>query len=172
LLVVALAAVVAVGAARSATTLRRPATFSLTRYQAEEVSALVRFLDAFNTRRLQDALATLHPSARIGDCDYRSVSAVNVQGRREIARWLRQRFADHDRLIASRIAAENPGQPEGVVLVEYARRTSDTLRALGFPNGIEPRAATKVVFTQAQPPRILAFGNGPGAGPPEPLCRP
>ena len=168
----ALGALAAIGTAGSASSPPRPAPFSVTRYQAAEVSVVVRFLDAFNARQLQVALGVFQPSANVGDCDYRNVRAVNVHGRREIARWLRQRFADHDRLIASRIVNENPAQPEGVVLVEYARRTSDTLRALGFPNGIEPQGATKVVFTRAIPPRMLVFGNGPGAGPPEPLCRP
>lgn len=133
---------------------------------------VVRFLEAFNARRTRAALGSFHPSANVGDCDYLNVRGVEFHGRRKIARWLRQRFADHDRLVLSSIANENLAQPEGVVLVHYARRTSDTLATLGFPTGIEPRGATKVVFTRALPPRILAFGNGPGAGPPEPLCRP
>ena len=67
---------------------------------------------------------------------------------------------------------ENPDPSTGahVVAVAYARRTSDTLRALGFPNGINPQAATKVVFT-ATDDRIRAFANGPFGGPSE-LCRP
>jgi len=51
--------------------------------------------------------------------------------------------------------------------VGYERRTSDTLRALGFPNGIKARLATKVIVTKTGD-RIHAFVNGSAGG----YCRP
>jgi len=58
----------------------------------------------------------------------------------------------------------------GVVGVEYARRTNNTLRALGFPKGIVPKLASKVGFT-TQPLRIRGFANGSYSGDPN-FCRP
>jgi len=45
--------------------------------------------------------------------------------------------------------------------VVYARRTSDTLRSLGQPDGIKPQLATKIILT-ADGKRIGAFSNGCG----------
>jgi hypothetical protein len=147
-----------------------PATFSLSALQAHEVSATVQFIAAFNGRRLGPALDLLTPRVSFSDCDYKNVRAVSFDGKREVARWLRRRFADRDRLTPARIFNENPTQPVGVVGVEYRRRTSDTLRALGFPAGIVPKLASKIVFT-GQPVRIRAFANGPVGGDPN-FCRP
>lgn len=147
-----------------------PTTFSLSALQAEEVSVTVRFIAAFNGRRLGRALDLLTPRVSVSDCDYKNVRAVSFGGRRAVARWLRRRFADRDRLTPTRIFDENPAQPVGVVGVEYGRRTSNTLRALGFPAGIVPKGATKIVFS-AQPVRIRVFANGPVGGDPN-LCRP
>jgi len=99
------------------------------------VATVVALLDAFNSGRVDVALAFLT-------------------------------------LVLESVRNENPDPSTGahVVAVAYARRTSDTLRALGFPNGINPQAATKVVFT-ATDDRIRAFANGPFGGPSE-LCRP
>jgi hypothetical protein len=147
-----------------------PTTFSLNALQAREASVTVQFISAFNGRRLGPALDLLTPRVSVSDCDYKHVRAVSFDGRHEVARWLRRRFADRDRLTPTRIFNENPSQPVGVVGVEYGRRTSNTLRALGFPAGIVPKLATKVVFT-AQPVRIRVFANGPVGGDPN-LCRP
>jgi hypothetical protein len=130
----------------------------------------VQFIAAFNGRRLGPALDLLSPRVSVSDCDYKDVRAVSFNGRHEVARWLRRRFADRDRLTPSRIFNENPSQPVGVVGVEYGRRTSNTLRGLGFAKGIVPKLATKVIFT-AQPVRIRVFANGPVGGDPN-SCRP
>lgn len=149
----------------------RAKTFSLNSRQARQVQVVLQFIDAFNAQRLREALALFSSDPVVSDCDYRGVEAVEFTGRREIESWLRQRFADRDRLEVSLIADENPAQPIGVAAVEYARRTSDTLRALGFRTGIEPQLATKVVFTTRGPVLIRTFANGPVGGSPE-LCQP
>lgn len=145
-------------------------TFSVSALQAREVSVTIQFIAAFNGRRLGDALNLLTPRISVSDCDYKNVRAVMFNGKHEVARWLRRRFADRDRLTPTRIFNENPSQPVGVVGVEYGRRTSNALRALGFPAGIVPKLASKVVFT-AQPVRIRVFANGPVGGDSN-LCRP
>ena len=145
-------------------------TFSLSAAQAREVSLTVQFITAFNGRRFHQTLALLTQRVSVSDCDYKNVRVVSLDGRQAVGRWLRQRFADHDRLIPARIYDENPDQPFGVVGVEYSRRTSDTLRRLGFPKGIVPKLASKVGFA-TQPLRIRAFANGPYGGDPN-LCRP
>jgi hypothetical protein len=147
-----------------------PVTFSLSALQAQEASVTVQFIAAFNGRQLGRALDLLTPRASVSDCDYKNVRAVSFGGRQSVARWLRRRFADRDRLTPTRIFNENPSQPVGVVGVEYGRRTSNTLRALGFAKGIVPEGATKVVFT-SKPVRIRVFANGPVGGDPD-ACRP
>lgn len=146
-------------------------TFVLTGRQAEEVSIAVRFIGAYNARQLRQALALLASNAVSSDCDYRAVRAVEFIGRKDVTKWLHARFADLDRLTVAHIANQNPAQTTGVVGVQYSRRTSRTLRALGFVNGIKPETATKVVFTERAPIRILKFANGPVGGSPE-FCRP
>lgn len=143
--------------------------FSVIGAQAQEIAAVVAFLDAYNAGRLQSALARFAADAVVSDCDYRKVEDMDFHGRTEISGWLRARMADHDHLMVGRIYNENPEQPVGVVGVEYQRRTSDTLRALGFASGIRPKVATKVVFTADG--RIQRFANGPFGGSSE-VCRP
>ena len=104
--------------------------------------------------------------------DYRALAVLSPIGRIAARQWLSDRSADHDQLILESVRNENPDPASGshVVAVSYARRTSDTLRALGFPDGIEPQAATKAVFT-ATDDRLRAFANGPFGGPID-LCKP
>jgi hypothetical protein len=144
---------------------------ALTSQQAREVSVLVRFVGAFNARRLKPALGLLRKDVKISDCDFENVRVVSFSGHRGAERWLRRRFADHDRLTIGRVANEDPNFPTGALAVDYARRTSDTLRALGFGAGIVPKLGTKVVFAKGKPVRIAGFGNGPLGGSRE-FCRP
>lgn len=148
-----------------------PTTFTLSARQAEEVSVTVRFVGAFNQRQLRAALALLTRSADVSDCDYRRVRATEARGRSQVTKWLRQRFRDRDHLQVARIWNANPEQPTGVVAIDWAKRTSNTLRSLGFPTGIKPQLGAKVVFTTTRPVRISRFANGPVGGSPE-SCRP
>jgi hypothetical protein len=148
-----------------------PKTFTLTGRQAAEVSVVSGFLGAFNRRQLQRSLAYLSVDPTVSDCDYRQVRAVQVSGTRSVERWLKQRFADRDYLQVGRVYNENPEMPTGVLGVEFSRRTSKTLRALGFPNGIKPQLSAKVRITRGGIPRIAVFANGPVGGSQE-SCRP
>jgi len=133
------------------------------------VATLVAFLDAYNAGRVDAALALLTSDVVASDCDYRAASSVSVSGIEAARRWLQQRADDHDQLVLESVANENPDPATGsyVVAVSYARRTSDTLRALGYPNGLSPRLATKVVFSTSDD-HIRAFANGGNSE----FCRP
>lgn len=180
---VALAFVVAVGAVAGiagATSSRTGApTFSLTRLQAEEVAALVGFLHAYNRADLKAALSYFTTKRVSGqtaitatDCDYRRQKTQIYVFREGLVRWLKQRFADHDRLTLGRVYDENSAQPVAVVLVEYARRTSGTLKKLGYPKGIVPQIGQKLPFRfERGLPKFPFFGlASTGAQTPNPEC--
>ncbi len=143
-------------------------TFVVTAAQAERIAVVVAFLHAYNTGQADRALALFADAPVVSDCDYRAVKAVNFVGRSQVTRWLRARIADHDHLALRRIWNRNPDD-QPVVAVDYDRRTSDLLRALGFPNGIRPALTSKVTFTPDH--RILRFANGPSGGPPNSAAR-
>ncbi len=149
-----------------------PLTFQTSAQQARMVATLVAFLDAYNAGRVEEALALTAADVAISDCDYRAVRLIAAKGTEPVRQWLRERAADHDQLILESIRNDNPDPTTGsdVVGVTFTRRTSDTLRSLGFANGIAPGLTAKVVFTFTDD-RIRAFGNGPGGGSAE-VCRP
>jgi hypothetical protein len=143
----------------------------LTGRQAQEVGVVAGFLGAFNRRQLQKSLTYLSADPTVSDCDYRRMRAVQVSGKRSVKRWLNQRFADRDYLQVGRVYNENPETPTGGLGVEFSRRTSKTLRALGFPNGIKPQLSAKVRLTSVGVSRIAVFANGPVGGSQD-SCRP
>lgn len=153
---------------------------TLTPRQAQEVAVFMRFLQVYNTGQLDETLAVFAEDVTFSDCDYGQGIVQVIDGKPAVARWLRQRFADHDQLELSEILL---GGENGLVMaVSYTRCTSDTLRSLGFPEGITPHGATKVVFdylpgTRTGTPRagvprgrITFFQNGPVGAPPERSC--
>jgi hypothetical protein len=167
-LAVAVTATVAV--ARGSTG-SRPTTYSLGGRQAQEVAVTTEFVNAFDAHSLRRARATFAPNAAGSDCDYRRVRVIAFKGRRGVAAWLRQRFADDDYLGIARVWNGNAASPVGVLAVDWKIRESATLRRLGFSRGIVPQLSAKVVFTRGFPPRIKAFANGPVGGDPS-ACRP
>jgi len=147
-------------------------TFRTSAQQARMVATLVAFLDAYNSGRVDDALALLTADVSVSDCDYRAIGVTFANGSEAARQWLRDRAADHDQLVLESILNENPDPSTGshVVGVAFARRTSDTLRSLGFPNGTAPQLGAKVAFTTTDD-RVRGFANGPGGGSAE-SCRP
>ncbi len=143
-------------------------TFKMNAAQAQNVRSVIEFLNAYNSRKLAPALASFGATAAVSDCDYRRVRAVRFAGKVAITQWLRARFADHDRLTLGTVWNADPNFDD-VVSVDFTRRTSDTLRRLGFPNGIGPKLAAKVVFASNH--RVKGFGFGPYGGDPS-FCVP
>lgn len=131
----------------------------LTAVQSRATASVVAFLDAYNARELDRALALMTDDVRVFDCDYRAGRQTTAYGKEQAAAWLRRGAADHDTLVLTELYFGTPTSAGFAVAVSYERRTSDTLRSLGFPNGIAPPGATKVVVTNAGD-RISAFVNG------------
>jgi hypothetical protein len=133
--------------------------------QTAEAGIALAFIRAYNTGDLTAAASLLDDRVVASDCDYQRVRPIAFTGKMAVMDWLRQRMADHDQLTISKIDVGG-----GAVGIGYARRTSDTLRKLGFPEGIQPMIATKVLFTSDRK-HIAALANGPVGGDPE-SCRP
>jgi len=136
----------------------------LTPRQVEEKRVVATFLNAFNRGDFRRALVQFTvdprflPSVGSGDCDYRRESYVRLVGRAAVAKWLRERIRDHDRLTMRRLTLIGSRGAK----VEYSRRASNTLAALGFRDGITTGLTTKVGFTTAGRPRITRFANAGG----------
>lgn len=134
--------------------------------QAQEVSLVGEFITAFNMADTSRALALFADnggSVGASDCDYRRAKSVGFRGRSEVRRWLEERFADDDRLTVHRFRPVDGG-----VVVDYKRRTSNALEALGFKYGIDPKMATKAATTRSGPVRITQFANAGN----DAACRP
>jgi hypothetical protein len=151
--------------------LETPGVFTLSAIRARQVSTVVRMIDAYNAGRLDEVMPLLDDGINWSDCDYRTVALVALIGKTQVVSYLRQRLADHDQFTIADVWNQNPG-PDGAqtVGVDYRRRSSDTIRALGFPDGIRPALATKVIFDSTGD-GITRFANGPGGGSTE-VCRP
>jgi len=139
--------------------------------QAREVAVLIAFIHAYNAGRVDTALALFGPPWVWSDCDYRRVVVLAGQGKASLGRWLHQRSADHDRLDIGSITVGTV--QEEALGVTFKWRTSDTLRALGHPQGIAPTLGAKVIFdgrSGEARPSIMRFVNGPYGGSLDP-CR-
>src|SRR5262249_53774551 len=142
--------------------------------QAQNVTTVIELMRAYNAGQLDDVLALLDDKVGWSDCDFQNISVVNLLGKTKVSDWLQKRFADHDFLAIATIelpSTENQDPvTKDVVGVAYRYRTSDTLKNLGFPKGIKPPLASKIVFTPTHD-RVLGFANGPYGGSAE-FCRP
>jgi len=134
--------------------------------QAREVAVLIEFIQAYNAGHVGTALSLFAPPWHWSDCDYRRVVVLVGQDRASLRRWLQQRAVDHDRLDIGSITVGTA--QEQVLGVTFKRRASDTLRALGRPQGIAPALSAKVIFDgragMTARPSIVQFANGPYGG--------
>jgi len=132
--------------------------------------AVVAFMRAFNRHDATAALAWFTTDPRFtryvgaNDCDFSRGETVAFYLRTAVARWLRERAHDRDRLTVRSIRLLGK-QPAGAA-ISYTRRSSDTLKQLGFPDGIEPTNETKLGFTTLGPVRFTFFTNATGNGRP------
>lgn len=144
--------------------------------QAQNVTTLTELIRAYNAGHLDDVLALLDEKVVWSDCDYQNIKVVNLVGKGKVAEWLKERFVDHDFLEIGTIQTatmeiqDRDPVTKDAVGVDYQYRTSDTLKNLGFPKGIKPQLASKVIFT-ATHDHVLRFANGPYGGSVE-ACRP
>lgn len=141
----------------------RPASTPATTYniradQARQIATVVGLVRAYNRGDLHGVLSRLTDNVGWSDCKYRNGTMVDREGKAAVAKWLRRRFAQNDRLSIGSVANLNP-QGGHTHTVTFARRGSDLLRSLGFPDGIAPTGAVKVRF--ATPESINGFSMAP-----------
>jgi hypothetical protein len=140
--------------------------------EEEARAAFAAFFKAFNRHDAGAALDFFARDSRSGnvganDCDFRHKRTVRFIGRADVAQWLHQRAADHDQLTVRSIRIiANDVSPVAGAGVTYSRRTSDTLKSLGFATGITRGLASKIAFTVRGRVRLSQFANAAGGGRP------
>lgn len=131
-----------------------------------------QFVAAFNGGDRAGVLVLMSDDPGVSDCDYATASVVDLRGRDQVSAWLDARMSEHDQLTLSSISNSNPDPASAAIGVSFSRRTNDTLRRLGFVDGLTPQVGAKIRFTGSGAElRIEEFANGPVGGPSE-LCRP
>ena len=129
-----------------------------------QADAAVRaFIGAFNRHDVKAALGFLasDPQVAANDCDFARGRTVAYRRRADVARWLRERSADRDRLTLAGVRLLG-SLPAGAA-VTYSLRRSGTLSGLGYGEGIVPNGS-KVGFTTTGRVRITQFANAAGSG--------
>ena len=114
--------------------------------------------------------SAISESIGVSDCDYQTIKNMGFAGKSEVTLWLRQRIADHDHLSVNGVFGGSAIEPT-VFGVDFSQRTSDTLRRLGFPNGIRFQGTAKVILT-SDLKRIDTVALGPGPLNDGTPCRP
>jgi hypothetical protein len=163
------------GAASATTALRSLSTFNIDGDHAVVIARITALIEAYNRGDLETVLALVSDRIVWADCDYRAGTSVGViaqspSNKALLATYLRGRFAEHDQLRIARLYNNNPDDSTGRVGgIEYGIRTSDTLRSLGFPNGIRGPQNAKMVFDGDG--RIAGVSNASTPAQPQ-ECRP
>lgn len=139
--------------------------FSLNGAQAGEVATVVEFLDAYNSGDVTKALALFSDSPKVAfsACRYRTGESIDGNGKARVKAWLTEAVEEHSRLVLRSIENANPDQPIGVLGMQISRETSDAITRRGYPTGISPALATKIIFDRSG--KILSFASGPFGGP-------
>ncbi|MGI8687460.1 MAG: nuclear transport factor 2 family protein [Thermomicrobiales bacterium] len=124
------------------------------------------FLRAYNAGQHDTALALLTEDSTLYDCDYDTGSAIEAVGKDQASAWLQARIADHDQLVVAELfygptAWREPSTGIIAIAAVYERRTSDTVRALGFPDGVK-KNPSKVILTKTGEQIRNFTGGSPG----------
>lgn len=123
---------------------------------------ILAFFDAYDAGQFDAALALLDDHVQIGDCDFQANEPTEFHGKENVAIWLRQRIADHDQFIIREIEGTTVSS-DGFsgAGADFSRRTSDTLKRLGYPDGITNNVGAKIVIAP-DTKLILGIALGPG----------
>jgi hypothetical protein len=135
-------------------------TFKIDADHARAVTRAVELIDAYNAGNLDAVLSLLADSvAAWGDCDGTAfVGVTRPTSKVDLVPMLRARFADHDHLEIGLLSNSNPDASSNrVVGIAFSRRSNDTLRALGFPDGIVGPQTNKTVFDSSF--HVIAFAS-------------
>jgi hypothetical protein len=122
-----------------------PGPYVISARNAADVTTLVNFEIAYAAGQLDGALTLIADAVVVSDCDYATGQVVESKGKDETGRWLTGKFTDRDRFEVARLYKAS-GQPD-VIGVVFSKRTSDSLRALGFSDGIRPPGSAKAILT-------------------------
>jgi hypothetical protein len=133
---------------------------------ARRVATVLKLVDAYNAADISGVQALLAPEVGWTDCAGDRFVSINSEFSRprplpkaETVPYLQARFADHDRLEIAKITTA-PCNGGDCVGIRFARRSNDSLRALGFPNGIVWPLTNKTVFDANG--LVRAFANASG----------
>jgi len=134
---------------------------------ARRVATVVKLVDAYNAADMAGVRALLAPEvAAWADCAGDKFVAINGQygvfapvAKAATIPYFQARFADHDRLEIGQITTI-PGVGGEGVGIRFARRSNDSLRTLGFSNGIVGPQTNKTAFDASG--LVVAFANASG----------
>ena len=150
-----------------------PITPTIEAENKEGALLVLAFINAYNAGRLAEAVDLLDKDAGGSDCNWETGIDIDIPRgaglKDKVAEWLRQRIADHDQLVVSHILGGS--DYPNAFGVDFARRTSDTLRRLGFLDGITKDLRAKVILTFDNK-RILGIALGPGPQGDKSMCHP
>ena len=114
---------------------------------APRVALAEQFIEAWNRGDRSAVLAVMIDDPLLSDCDYANATVVDLRGRDQVSAWIDARIAEHDRFAPEQIFNGNADTPSAAIGVAFARRANDSLRAMGFADGIRPQSAAKIRFT-------------------------
>jgi len=134
------------------------AAFSIAWEQTALVAVTRQFIEAYNTGDVEQVLDLLTNDVGWADCDYETGESVILDETEDIEAWLEERVSSNDQLEVARMWNENTNS-NSVLAIDWTRRTSDDLRALGYDDGIEPDQATVVSFRR-EDGEVLIRGFG------------
>lgn len=127
----------------------------------------MKLIDTHNAGDLDGVLALLAPEvAAWADCAGETFVAVHLPTLRPVPKaatvaYFKARFADHDHLEIGQITTSEMNGGASGVGIRFAKRSSDSLRALGFPDGIAGPMTNKTVFDDNGLIRAFANASGP-----------
>jgi hypothetical protein len=134
---------------------------------ARRVATVVKLVDAYNAADMAGVQSLLASEvAAWADCAGDRFVAINGQygvfapvAKAATIPYFQARFADHDRLEIGQVTT-SPGVGGEGVGSRFARRSNDSLRTLGFPDGIVGPHTNKTVFDASG--LVVAFANASG----------
>ena len=134
------------------------AAFSITWEQTALVVVARQLIDAYNAGDVEQVLGLFTDDVGWADCDYEAGENVVLDEREELEAWLAERISNNDQLEVARMWNEN-STSNSVLAIDWTRRTSDDLRALGYHEGIEPDQGAVMSFSR-EDGQVLIGGFG------------
>jgi hypothetical protein len=133
---------------------------------ARRVTTVVKLVDAYNAADLAGVQALLAPEVAWADCAGDKFLTISGEfgtprpmTKAETIPYFQARFADRDRMEIAQITTA-PCNGGDCVGIRFGRRSNDSLRAIGFPDGFVGPQTNKTVFDASG--LVVAFANASG----------